>query len=747
MNKFWIAHIATYPPRECGIATFTKDLTSALDHKFSPSLQAKIISINKGDCNYSYSNNVISNIIEEDVSTYEKVAKKVNAIDKIRLVNIQHEFGIYGGKNGDYLLSLLENFEKPIVTTLHTILPNPDNHIKRIMKKIAHYSSKIVIMNRLGLNILKDNYDIKKNIEIIPHGTPNIPFKEKFKMKKELGFESKTILMSFGMINPNKGFEYTIDALPEVVKKFPTLLYLIIGETHPEIKKKIGENYRNFLENKVKSLKLTKHVRFINKYITLNEITRYLQASDIFISTNQDYRQIVSGTLAYGASCGLPIISTPYLHAKDLLSPNRGILVKFKDSDSIKQALLKLLTDPELRKYLRYNIYQYTRNAIWPNVAISYFTLYKELVPELKKCRYSVPKIDFKHVNKLTDDFGMIQFSKFNIPDIKSGYTLDDNARALIACVQYYDLFKEETMIESINTYLNFILHVFHESKFYNFVDYNKKINFDRWSEDAHGRALWALGALLSSKNLPNVISSKAYTLFNKGIEIIEEFRSPRSIAFSIIGLYYCFKSTGKKLEKITKLANLLVSYYNRCSKNNWEWFEKSLTYSNSKLSEALFSYYDLTKNENYLEIAEKSLEFLMKHTFIDNIYVPIGENGWFHQNSKRALYDQQPVNTASIVQTLVLAYKLTKKELYLKNAIKAFEWFLGRNTLKQIVYDNTSGGCYDGISKEGINLNQGAESIVTYLLARMELENIKSFISLNDMEVTKRVQRFLLCK
>ncbi len=731
MNRFWIGFLGTYPPRECGIATFTRDLSSALDNKYYPSLSSKIIAIKKKSDYKVYPDNVLYPIIDEDLKSYNIIAKKINSTEKFKIVNVQHEFGIYGGDYGEYLLEFLETIQKPIVTTLHTILPNPKQKMWKILKKISELSKKLVIMNKLGKQILRDDYKINEDkIVLIPHGTPTVPFNEGQKFKKLMGFENKIILGSFGMINSGKGYEYIIESLPPLINEYPNILYLIIGATHPLVKEKEGEKYRNFLKRKINKLDLQNNIKFINKYLSIEEIIRYLQVTDIFLSANQDPYQITSGTLAYAASSGKAIVSTPYYHARDLLTPERGILVNFKDASLFTRAIKKLISFPEFKRTIEFNIYSYTRNSIWPNVAITYFNLFKKINPELNKCRFSVPPINLKHVKKLTNNFGMIQFSKFTNPDIESGYSSDDNARALIVSANYYQKFKNKATLNLIRIYLNFIEYITYNLRFYNFVTKREKIDLSHWSEDAHGRTLWALGYIQSIEELPKTLRVKALELFNKGIGIIEKVKSPRAIAFAIIGLYYTHQSTNIDIEIINKLSDFLVNIYEEHAKGEWKWFENYLTYSNSKLSEALFYSFKLTNNKKYLRIATQSLEFLINQNFINGFYVPIGQNGWYKKSGKRALYDQQPINTSSMVQTLVQAYKVTKKERYSKLALKAFEWFLGRNTLKQVVYDDTFCGCYDGVEKDSVNLNQGAESTVCYLMARISLEKIKNVIS-----------------
>ena len=729
-NQSWILVVGTFPPRECGIATFTKDLTNAINKRYNPTIKTKILAMNKNGVNiYNYPEDVIAQINDEDIQEYIDVAKKINRIDKIKLVCIQHEFGIFGGEYGSYLIAFLEIIKKPVIITFHSMLPNPNDNLKRVVQTLAKKCECLIVMAEKGREILREEYGIKTDIEVIPHGIPTIPFVASIKEKTKMGYQDRIILSSFGMINPGKGYEYVIDALPNVVKKFPNLLYLIIGETHPVVRKQEGEKYRNFIENKVKNLKLEKNVKFYNKYVTLEEIKKYLQATDIFICSNKEPNQITSGTLAYAVGAGRAVISTPFLHAKELVTPERGILAGFNNSISFEDALLKLLSNPKLKKRMEHNAYANTRHMTWHNVALSYNDIIKKHVDLCKSYGIKLPEIKVDHLMNLTDNFGIIQFANNIQPDSYSGYTLDDNARAMIVSCMYYEAFKDRPKLNLIKKYLKFKKYVQQKNgKLYGLVDYNKNIITESWSEDAHGRSVWALGYLINTKGIPKQIKEDAEVILNKALEGIRNIKSPRTAAFTILGLHHYneFKYSYKNIRKIKKLANFLVSLYESCSSEDWCWFEEYLTYCNSKLPEALFYAYLTTKDKKYLKIAKKSLDFLSSVTFENDIYSPIGQDGWYFKNGKKAHFDQQPVDAASMVQTLLLANKVTRKKRYFKDAIKAFYWFLGKNHLNQVMYDETTGGCHDGLGKYTINLNQGAESTISYLLARLSLHKHK---------------------
>lgn len=725
-EKSIIIYMATFPPRECGIATFTRDLTTAIDRKFSSTVKSKILAMNRNGINiYNYPKNVAYQLDDNDMHEYIELAKRINKNNQIKLVCIQHEFGIFGGKYGDHLIPFLEILEKPVIITLHSILPKPDDRLKKVVQSIAEKVKCFVVMTRKGKDILEKDYGVKTDISIVPHGIPSVTFSKAEKEKAKMGFKDKIILSSFGLVNPDKGYEYVIDALPDVVKKFPNLLYLIVGETHPLVRKKEGEKYRTFLEKKIKKLGLQKNIKFYNKYLTLKEIIKYLKISDVYISSSVNPDQITSGTLVYAMGCGKAVVSTPFLHAKDIVNHKRGVLAKFNDPKSFTKGILKILSNPKLKDSMEKEAYCYTRHMTWPNVAIAYMDLFNKYVGIPKTYGKKLPSIKLNHMIRLTDEFGIMQFAKYIKPDQAFGYTLDDNARAMIVACMCYTKFKDDSKLKLIKRYLDFIKYVQQpDGNLYNYVDYDKKINFKRWTYDAHTRALWALGYLISIKSLPRGLKAKAEKIFVKALKLTRDLKFPRSIAFTIIGLYFYNKAnpSARNINKIKKLADHLVSSYKTNSSDKWKWFEEKLTYSNSKLPESLFYAYLATKNKKYFKIAESSLDFLSSATIENNMFIPIGNKGWYSKNGQKAYFDQQPVDAASMVQTLVLANKITKKEQYIKDAHKVFQWFLGNNSLNQMVYDESTGGCRDGVNESSINFNQGAESTVSYLMARLNL-------------------------
>ncbi len=722
-----ICFLSNFPPKECGIATFTKDLVSSMNKRFNPKLKSKVIALNENESFYNYDNKVIMQLNKDDIEDYINVARKIND-SNIKLVCIQHEFGLFGGELGSHLIHFLERVEKPVVVTFHSILPSPDEARKKIVKSIVSRSAAIIVMANTAVDILNKDYDIEKSkIHVVYHGIPNVPFYPNSYFKKKLKLNNKITLSTFGLLNRGKGIEYMIKALPDLVKKYPNLLYLIIGETHPVIRKKEGEKYRNELIKLVNKLGLKNNVKFYNKYLTQEEIIYHLLATDIYICTNLDKNQIVSGTLSYALGCGKAIVSTPSIYAKEILADEKGLLTEFKNPESYTKAIDIILSDKELKSRFEKKAYSFSRRMTWQNIAGRYLNVFNKVVRIREETTKKYPIIKLNHLKNLTNNLGCIQFAVDSRPDKSSGYTIDDNSRALIAVTLHNSLFNSQQSLNLAKIYLNFLQHA--QGKDGNFKNNfnNENEILDSHSEDSFGRTIWALGYTVKKNNNKEIIK-KAKKLFEKSYEKIDDLISPRAKAFSLIGLCYYHKKYEKEenIVKIKKLADSLIEFYEKESSDGWQWFEGNLTYSNSKLPEALFLAYDITNNKKYLKIAEKTLHFLSDIVFIDDELLPIGQNGWFNKNGKRALFDQQPINVSSMVQTFLIAYSITEDKHYHEKAVLAFNWFLGKNYLKQMVYNETTGGCYDGLSKENLNLNQGAESTISYLIARLILEEIK---------------------
>lgn len=730
-----ILYLSSYPPRECGIATFTQDLTNAIDKEFNPDIKSKIMAINdNGTSFYNYPRKVVKQIRETEMEDYINRANEINKMPDIKLVSIQHEYGLYGGEQGEYLMAFLELLKKPSVITMHTVLPRPDEKMMKVGKVISDKCSAVIVMTEAAKEILSKKYGINKHkVKVIPHGVHHIAFPSKSRAKKKLGLQGKIVLSTFGMISRDKGIEYAIEALPQVVEQYPNVLYLILGATHPVVRREEGEVYRNKLKKLVVKHKLADNVKFYNKYLELGELIDYLKATDIYLYPMLSKEQASSGSLSYALSCGCPIITTKSQYAKSVVNEERGRLVKFKNSNEIEKYLFELIPQKQLRKEMKKNAYFYSRHMTWQNVALSYFNVFNHFAKIRPQQMGKFPPIKLDYIKALTDKFGMIQFANHTKPDIHSGYCVDDNARALLATAKWYGMRKTTATLNLIKKYYEFIKYCqTRDGKFHNFVNYQREFNDKAESEDSFGRAIWALGYGISANHLPDHIRGGCRQIFNKALKHLAELRSLRANSFALVGLSYILEEEAD--EKLTKildaLAYKLVAQYRATTsnpeKNGWLWFEDCLTYSNYKLPEALFRAYRITKNKEYLDAATKTLGFLDDITFEKKEYfAPIGQDGWYFRNGKRAYFDQQPEDAATAVEAQVAAFEATGKARYKHNAEFIFNWFLGKNHLNQMVYDEATGGSYDGLGKYSLNFNQGAESSISYLIARLAMAKL----------------------
>jgi len=722
----FVVYLSTYPPRECGIATFTDDLTTALDKRFNPATKSRIVAINENPTSiYNYGPKTLHQITASNLEQYVALAEKINDDPNIKVVNIQHEFGIFGGEWGDYLMPFLQVVKKPVVTTFHSVLAQPSDFLKRLVRFIGEKSQAVVVMNQLSKNVLESQYSVSPHkIILIPHGIPETTFESSEKAKATLKLSERTVISTFGLFSRDKGIEYAIRALPTVIKQHPNVIYLVLGATHPVVRRHEGEKYRNFLMREVDRLGLKNHVKFYNKYLTIDEIIQFLKATDVYVSPTLNPRQSVSGTLSYAMGCGRPVVATASEYARHLVTPETGFTVKFRNANAIARALLLILEDDKKMRAMSQAAYETTRKMIWPNVARDYFGLYQKFA-EIDSEERKLPEAKLDHIIRLTDTFGILHHARYSKPERSFGYSLDDNARALIVAAKSYKVNPKPEIANLLSTYLKFIKFVSRPGgTFANVVSASKERDNTR-DEDVQGRALWALGYVASADFLPENIRREANSLFKRSLKAVGSIQSPRAIAFAMTGLYHSLTHTPNTayLKLFNKLAETQLALFKNSSSPDWQWFEDSLTYSNSKLPESLFYAYALTKRPEFLRTAQASLKFLTSVTFEPDYYSPIGQNGWYFRYRKRAYYDQQPEDAASMVETKTIAYKITGDRTHLDDAFKAFQWFLGRNHLGQVVYNEVTGGCSDGVGKTAINLNQGAESTLSYLLARLALE------------------------
>ncbi len=725
-----ILFITSYPPRVCGIATYSQDLYNAIQDKFGSTFSFKICALEKNEDENDYADEVKYVLHTAKLGNYEKLADQLNADDNLQMVYIQHEFGLFGGDQGNYVLELLSKLNKPVITIFHTVLPNPDLVIKKLVEAIGILSESIVVMTKNAVAILKNEYNIVlQKIMVIPHGTHLISSSKKIILNAKIHLADRFVLSTFGLLNAGKSIETALDALPKIVAAFPNVIYLIIGKTHPEVVKQEGEKYRDFLYQKVVENNLQNHVMFIDKYLSLEYLLAYLQRTDIYLFTSKNPVQAVSGTLAYALGCGCPVISTPIPHAKELLV-GAGVNFDFQNAEQLADAAIQLISNPKLLQEMRLNALHRISPTAWQNVAIAYAELAQKNCHKKVDLNFDIPDISLKHINHLTTDKAIIQFSKIGIPNLQSGYTLDDNARALIAVTKHYEITADFFDLGLIEIYLDFITSC--QKADGSFLNYQlidgtfSSQNDGENLEDSNGRAIWALGEFLSYSHLfPNEYSEQAIYAINNAIKRVYCFNSPRAIAFIIKGLYhYNLLKPSQEIEAIiVSLADNLASKYKGVSDKNWQWYEVYLTYANSLLPEAMLYAWLCTGYELYKTIAKSSFDFLLVHIFKGNQIKVVSNQGWHQKGKIPNQFGEQPIDVAYTILALDLFYKTFQEPSYLHKMQVAFNWFLGKNHLHQIVYNPITGGCYDGLEEHHVNLNQGAESTVSYLLARLTIE------------------------
>ncbi|MFY7963785.1 MAG: glycosyltransferase [Chitinophagaceae bacterium] len=743
--------ITTYPPRECGIATYSQDLVKALNNKFNGSFALKICPIASDNEMHIYNDEIDYVLNVNHSSSFKKLAREINANDNIAMVLVQHEFGLFADNKNDFN-KFLSEITKPIIVVFHTILPNPDTALKIQVEHIVDIASSIIVMTKASAKILKNEYNVAQNkIIVIPHGTHLVPHSNKDLLKKKYDLKGRTILSTFGLLSSGKSIETTLDALPSIIENNADILFLIIGKTHPSVVKQEGEQYREMLEKKVASLQLEHHVRFINNFLPLQNLLEYLQLTDIYLFTSNNPNQAVSGTFSYAVSCGCPIISTPIPHSREVLKDDAGIIFDFENSNQLSAAVIKLLNDEELRIKISSNGLHRMASTAWENAAIKHALLFEGISDSKISLRYKVPEINLHHVKKLTTDFGMIQFAIINSPDIETGYTLDDNARAMVAMCQHYALTKDESDLKYINIYLNFIQYCLqHNGFFLNYVDEQKDFteqNNITNLEDSNGRAIWALGYLVSLDTLlPIPFLDKANLLIQNAIKYSTTIHSTRAMAFIIKGLYYSnLKNRSNTYTLVIKeLANRLLQMYRHEQDEYWEWFESYLTYANSILPEAMLCAWLATGDIIYKETAKKTFDFLISKTFTKKEIKIISNKTWLHR--KDTLFEfqiggEQPIDVAYTILTLDKFYDVFKEKSYLDKIEISFSWFLGNNHLHQIIYNPCTGGCYDGLEENYVNLNQGAESTVSYLMARLTMEK---YMNTHQDSITHKLSKSL---
>lgn len=719
-NKPTIVFLSTYPPRECGIATFTQDLLHYSQKIEGLKFRYKVAAFNLSPLDtYKYPREVTWEIDENSKKDYVNLAKKINDDINISGIILQHEYGIFGGLDGKKILYFMENCKKPMLVTLHTTLPSPSPKMKEVTERIVQLASNIVVLTKNSKEIIQNLYP-KSNgkIFVIPHGIHNVKFSSQKEFKIKLELDNRIVLSTFGLLSRNKGIKYVINALPKIIKKYPSIIYLILGETHPVIRRNEGEKYRLELAHLITTLGLEKHVKFYDQYLSLPDLLEFLQATDIYISTSINPNQAVSGTLSYALGTGRPVISTDFNQAKEIMTSDIGRLVPIRNSSAMTSALLELLSDKEKLKVMARNAYDKTRPMLWSRVAEKYTNLLARTI---------IPPVNLRHLYKMTDDLGLFQFAKLTVPNKESGYTLDDNARALITCSWLIKQKYSKKIMDLINIYFAFIKKCqLQDGTFTNYIGFKDNSPTDQNNNedlsDPQARAMWALSEVMNNQVLSVDIRNQAKKMYLQSLEKGSKLTHLRAKAFAIKSFTLALNALPDHqkilLEYIKKYTDSLVAALKENSLKSWVWFEKDLKYSNALLSESLIIAGNYLKDYIYTNKGIQSLDFLISKTFSPDMYMPIGHSNWYKKNGIRSRYDQQAEDPAAMILALSTAYENTHDEKYKNLAKKCFSWFLGNNSLNKSLYDEKTGGCYDGLRPDHVNLNQGAESLVSYLMS-----------------------------
>ena len=730
------AYIATYPPRQCGIGTFTQNLFNSMEASKkdeSDDRNSFIIAMDEPNEKLTYPEEVKLTIRQELQEDYIAAAKYIN-VSGADCCILQHEFGIFGGQDGIYILPLLHELEIPLIVTLHTVMQTPSNNQKEVLQTICRMANRVVVMSYKAIEMLVEIYEIPRSkIAYIEHGVPKIEYEQE-KVKKEFKLENRKVMLTFGFVGRNKGIETAIKALPKVVEKHPEVLYIVLGKTHPNVIRHVGEEYRLSLLQLIEDLHLEKNVVLVNEFATQKELFKYLYASDIYITPYLNEAQITSGTLSYAVGTGSAVVSTPYWHATELLSEGRGVLFDFGKTEQLSDVLIDLLDNPEKRLEIRRKAREHGHKITWPKIGGIYNDVVQTVVDEkitiMKKevAPFDIsllPEFSMKQILRLTDDTGIIQHAIFGIPNLKEGYCLCDNSRALLLALMAYRMKKDEASLKLIPVYLSYIHYMQNDDgNFRNFLSFSRQYLDEVGSEDAFGRTIWSVGYLL---NYPpnNSYRQIGQLIFDRAKPHFDNLQSIRSIANTIIGITYYLRSNmsdDAMIEKLRELTYKLIDHYNINNRDGWHWYEALLAYDNAILPLAMLHATSILNEDKIRKVAFESMNFLVDTTMKSGILSIIGNEEWYMKDGERSVFAQQPVDAMGMVLMLRQAYNITGDKTYLTKLFKSFRWFLGENDLRMSLYNHDTRGCCDGIEIYGINQNQGEESTIAYLFSYLNV-------------------------
>jgi glycosyltransferase involved in cell wall biosynthesis len=727
--------LGNHVPRQCGIATFTTDLATAIADVL-PDVDCFVVAMNDAGTHHAYPPRVRFEIAQGDLASYRRAADFLN-VNPVDVVCVQHEYGIFGGKAGAHVLELLRELRMPIVSTLHTILAEPNSVQRAVMDELTQLSERIVVMSEHGSALLRQVHGVPaEKIDRIPHGIPSVP--KASLSKNQLGVQGKRVVLTLGLLSPDKGIENVIEAMPAIVARYPDTIYIVLGATHPHVREEQGETYRLALESRAQRLGVAGNMIFHNRFVSQAELVEFLAAADVYVTPYLKAEQITSGTLAYAVGSGKAVISTPYSYAAELLADKRGILVPWRDPAAIAREVIGLFDDPEAARAMRERAAACGPSMLWPTVARSYVKTFEKaraghatrlrsafIARTLATRPAELPELNLGHVRVMTDDTGMMQHGVYNVPRYDAGYCLDDNARALLVVALIEDLGMESSsaLRPLASRYAAFVHHAFNSERgrFRNFMSFSRKWLEDAGSEDSHGRALWALGAVVGRSDDPGR-HSLAEELFHRALPALSDFSSPRAWAFGLLGIeeyLRAFDGDRRLLAACRQVSQRLLFRHDESRGRDWPWFEDRVTYCNARLPHALLLAGARLGEPEMTTVATRALQWLAEiQRTEDGYFAPIGSNGFHVRGGPKAAFDQQPVEASAMVSACLDARRVTGDPTWTEHARRAFGWFLGQNQLQQALYDPRTGGCRDGLHADRVNQNQGAESTLSFLLA-----------------------------
>ncbi|MGP7796341.1 glycosyltransferase [Sphingomonas sp. CLY1604] len=729
-----LAMIGNFLPRQCGLATFTTDVWQAMRDRF-PDVQVDVYAMDDHPGRYAYPPAVTGSIPQHELAGYLSTARAIEA-SGAQAIWVQHEYGIYGGPAGEHLLALLDRTTLPVIVTLHTVLEKPNADERRVLEGLLRRAAKVVVMAERGRDILRRVYGANpRQIAMIPHGVPDRPFVDPETLKPRFGWQGRDVVLTFGLLAPGKGIETIIEALPAVVERHPDMLYVVLGATHPNLVAHEGEAYRDRLKALAETLGVGGNVAFIDGFVEHDELLDYLQAADIYATPYLNPAQITSGTLSYAVGVGKAVISTPYVHATEILADGHGVLVDFRDVAAFSREIDRLLSSARDRSRLAQRAYDRGRTMIWPRLAeaalheteVAVAARPRRITQNQQAVRALKP--NFAAVERMSDATGMLQHSIYSVPDRRHGYCIDDNARALMLMSAMDDLDPVERD-KWTTIYASFMQYAWNPDarRFRNFMNFDRTWCEDVGSEDSNGRAIWALGVTARDGKDPKH-RDWARAMFDATASMALDLGSLRAQSFAMLGAAAMLQaSPGHDLARsiLERFPDDQLALLAEARRPEWQWFEIVLAYDNARLPQALIVAGSALGRKDLIDCGLQTLDWIVaKQTSPEGRFRAVGTESFHRPYAEPLQFDQQPLEAQATVDACIAAYEATGEARWVAEAERAYAWYLGQNDLDLPLASPADGGCFDGLMPTGLNRNQGAESILALQLASCAISGL----------------------